>query len=190
MRSLARPVGRTAPWLLLAVALTLNVTQTRPALATEALGDLDLQVRLLDVTSTGSGHFGDTTGFARIEVVALAAVPVADLRVRILRPDGTTWMVASRPVHPGQPAWSRVDGGEPLEPDRGSVSRHARESARAILRVPLEGAAVHEVIVEILGDGPHGVLRTENMIRAALGVPLPVPDDDGNVATYRLGVRP
>ncbi|MBZ5640451.1 MAG: hypothetical protein LAO51_17045 [Acidobacteriia bacterium] len=190
MRIVAIFAGRTAPWVLLVVALTLGLTQTRPALATEALGDLDLRVRLLDVTSTGSGHFGDTRGFARIEVVALAAVPVADLRVRILRPDGTPWMEASRPFHPGQPAWSRVSGGEPLEPDSGSLSLPARESARAILRVPLEGAAVHEVIVEILGDGPHGVVRTENMIRAALGVPLPLPDDDGNVATYRLGVRP
>lgn len=188
--SAPRTGGETVLWVFVAIFLTLLLPCARPALASEALGDLEVQLRLVEVTPSKAARAHAIAGDARIEVVLQAALPLQGIRVRILRPDGTPWIAGSHPLDPGQPEWSRVGGGEPLEPGDGSPSLGARGALRTVLTIPLDGAAVHEIIVEAVGEGSSGLIRTENMIRVALGVPLPLPDDDGTVASYPMEVRP
>lgn len=188
-RGSVRGRWRVGAYGVLSTLLAAGYVLTTPALATEALGDLDLQVRLLDVTPAKSIRSDDAGGVARIEVIVQAFVSARDLRIAILRPDGTPWLVESRPFHPGRPDWSRP-GGEPLEPGTGPPSLGPRETARAILRVPLEKLGVQEIVIQVGADGPAGPLRTENAIRAAVGVVLPLGDDDGTNVTFPLEVRP
>src|SRR5512144_1937275 len=100
MERMARSPGGRPPssWLcIFAVVLpALAASLPCPSFASEALGDLDLRVRLLDVISQGSGRSGDMTGAARIEVIAQSAVQVSEVQLRVLRPDGTAWMVRSQ----------------------------------------------------------------------------------------------
>jgi hypothetical protein len=182
------PSARAAWALLLALLFIPALVRATPVHATEAMGDLELELRLLDVTPSASGRAG-AAGVARIEVVVQAAVATERLRLRVLRPDGTPWAAGSRLYDIGQIAWSRPDGGEPLEPD-GGPSLAPREALRTILTIPVMGKMVHEIVVEAVGTGASGTLRTENVVRVPFGVPMPVPDDDGEVAGFRLEVRP
>jgi hypothetical protein len=185
-----RSSGRFSVWLPLLLVPALTMAPARPALATEALGDLEVHARLLDDAPSKTSRPAGTTGAARIEVVVQARVPVSDLRVRILRPDGTPWTVASLPFHSGRPAWSRVGEGVPTELDAGAPSLGPRESALTVLRVPLERAGIHEIVVLVEADGPGGLLLGEDVVLAPLGVSLPRPEDDGTSVTFRLEVRP
>jgi len=185
-----RPPGRTPPWLLFFFLPTLALAPARPALATEALGDLEVQARLIDTAPSRSSPGAAITGEARIEVVVQARVPVSDLSVRVLHPDGKPWTAASRPFDPGRPAWSRVGAGAAAGLDAGAPSLGASEAARAVLGVPLERAGVHEIVIEISANGPDGSLRGESVVVAPLGVARPGPEDDGTVVNFRLEVRP
>ncbi len=153
--------------------------------AEEALGDLDLQLRLLDVLP-GKGTGAQMTGMASLEVLLLAALPTKDIRLTVEKPDGSVWTVRSGPFDPGVPVWSPPDGGEPLESGVEGPSVGARQSIRTTLVVPLEGAAVHEIIVKVTGLGPEGELVTEAMLKAPLGVELELPVDDGTTASFQM----
>jgi len=188
-----RSPGKVSAWLPLPALLLMMapaLVLTRPALANEALGDLEVQARLIDTAPSKSSHGAAMTGEARIEVVVQARVPASDLSVRVLRSDGTPWTAASRPFDAGRPAWSRVGVGAAAELDAGAPSLGASEAARAVLGVPLERAGVHEIVIEISANGPDGSLRGESVVVAPLGVARPGPEDDGTVVNFRLEVRP
>ncbi len=188
-RSTRRPGGISA-WPVLLVLPAVALVLAPQALATEALSDLEVQARLIDTSPSNSSHGAAMTGEAHLEVVVQTRVPASDLSIRVLHPDGTPWTVASRPFDAGRPVWSRVGEGAAAELDAGVPSLGAREGARAVLRVPLERAGLHEIVVEVSANGPGGALRGEIVVTAPLGVTRPQPVDDGTVVNFRLEVRP
>jgi hypothetical protein len=193
MTQCTRPPGRISAWFLpfaILVLPPLSLAPARPALASEALSDLEVQARLIDTSPSNSSHGAAMTGEARLEVVVQTRVPASDLSVRVLHPDGTPWTAASRPFDAGRPVWSRFGEGAAVELDAGAPSLGAREGARAVLRVPLERAGLHEIVVEVSANSPGGALRGESVVAAPLGVTRPQPVDDGTVVNFRLEVRP
>jgi hypothetical protein len=167
-----------------AIALA-AVTVARPVSAAEALGDLDVQVRIVELTP-GNGPAGPSmTGVAKIEVLVQAIRETRDVQVRILRPDGSTWKVKGRPLLSGRPEWTGP-GGEPLEPDSDGQSVGARGAMRTTIVVPLEGAALHEIVVAVTGLVGGEPIATSGVVRAALGDPHTQPVDDGTHANFFL----
>jgi len=54
------------------------------------------------------------------------------------------------------------------------------------VRIPISGKGVHEMILEAVS----GTARDEFAIRVPLGVPGFAPEDDGEIASFPLEVRP
>ncbi len=52
--------------------------------------------------------------------------------------------------------------------------------------MPLEGAALHEIIVRALGVTDAGTLMSEAVVRAPLGVTPNLPVDDGTSVNFNL----
>jgi len=185
-----RWAARTACIAASAVALLTIQPGALPAEASEALGDLHLELRLVELTPAPASRPADVGGVATLDVVLQAYRGAEDIRLRILKPDGTPWTLRATPFDPGVIRWATPDGGEPLEAG-GHPSVGASGALHARIQVPLEGAAIHEVVVEIVAQVGGKTERTENVARIALGVPmwLPVVGDDG-VASFPLEVRP
>jgi hypothetical protein len=169
----------------IATFVSAAATLARPASATEALGDLGVQLRLVEIVP-GRGAAGPSmTGIAKIEVLVEAFRATNEIELRVLRPDGSAWTVKTRPYSTGPLAWSDP-GGEPLEPGADGQSIPARGAIRTTVAVPLEGAAIHEIVVAVTGVVGGDPISTEGIVRAALGVPDNQPVDDGTYANFPL----
>ena len=157
----------------------------KPAFATEAKGDLDLQLRLVE-TVPGRGPAGPSMiGVAKIEVFVEAFRATGDIELRVLRPDGSAWTVKARPFPTHGLVWTN-SGGEPLEPGTDGPSIPARGAIRTTIAVPLDGAAIHEIVVAVTGLVGGDPIATEGVVRAVLGVSDNQPVDDGIHANFSL----
>ena len=156
-----------------------------PARATEPMGDLGVQLHLLDLVP-GKGPVGPSmTGVARIEVLVQAFRETRDVELRILRPDGSAWSLKGRPLPSDRPFW-HGPGGEPLEPGTNGQVVAARGAIRSTIVVPLEGASVHEIVVAVTGFVGDDPIRTSAVVRVPLGVDDDQPVDDGIHANFSL----
>lgn len=176
-------------WLGTAVALAMialvAAVPAGRAYASEAKGDLGLQLRLIE-TAHGKGHGGPSmTGIARIEVLVEAFRATNDIQLSVLRPDGSTWEVNSHPFALGRPTWTGP-GGEPQEPGADGQSVAARGAIRTTIVVPLQGADIHEIVITATGVLDGQPIKTEGVVRAVLGVPDNQPVDDGTHANFSL----
>lgn len=124
-------------------------------------------------------------GIATIEVLVEAFRATSDIQLRIERPDGSAWTVKARPFAAGPLDWTDP-GGEPLEPGSDGVSIPPRGGIRTTIAVPLEGAAIHEIVVAVTGLLGGDLIATEGMVRVPLGVSDNQPVDDGIQATFSL----
>lgn len=174
---------------LLAVACLGVASWASAAWASEALGDLDLYARVLQIVPA-RGAAAATSGVAKVELLLQAAYDTSGIDLRVTSPDGRTWRVKSGPFSLGRIPWTRPDGGEPYESGDGSTTIASRGTLRAVIDVPLEGAAIHEMVFQVSGVGPSGPIRTTAVVRAPLGVPNRLPVDDGEIASFPMEVRP
>jgi hypothetical protein len=177
---------RFLPSSFVSLALTVAaVTLARPVGATEALGDLDVQLRVVELTPDREHAGPSTAGVAKIEVLVQAFHETRDVQLRVLRADGSEWSVKGRPVAIGRPAWTGP-GGEPLEPDANGPTVRARGAIRTTIVVPLAGAEVHEIFVAVTGRAGEDPVATSGAVRAALGGSH-APVDDGTYANFSVG---
>ena len=172
----------------LAVAV-LAAAAARGARASEAKGDLNLSLRLVEIIPGKSVAGSPPNGIARIEVIVDAFEATQQLELTVERADGSPWTVKGRPVTP-RPSPYTTPGGEPWEPGADGITVPSRGTLRTMIEVPLEGAAVHEIILRATGLAAGSLVTTEAMVLAALGAPLNLPVDDGTVANFGLqGVK-
>lgn len=177
--------GRVFSLSLLALLLIATLWSGRPASAAEALGDLDLQIRLVGVDQgKGIGH--DMQGSAKIEAVLTVAQTTERIRLTVEKADGSPWMVGSHPFDPEPVKWRKLDGGEPYEATDGTPRVGARGALRTTLVVPLKGADIHEIVLRVTGTGQGGTLTTEAMLKAPLGVEEELPVEQDGVATFKM----
>ena len=177
--------ARALTLVLLAVPLIATPWGSPPATASEASGDLDLQIRLLGVDK-GNGNGRDMKGAARIEVVLVAAQAAEKIRLTVEKADGSSWMRGSRPFDPEPVTWRTLDGGEPQEASDGSPAVGPRGVLQTIIVVPLQGASVHEIILRATASGATGRVTTEAMLKAPLGVTEDLPVERDGVATLKM----
>ncbi len=177
-----RAIGTTV---ILAAFAFASMTLGRPALAAESLGDLGVQLRLVELVPRKGPAGPSMTGLATIEVLVEAFRATNDIQLRVVRPDGSGWTVKTRPYSIGLLDWSDP-GGEPLEPGAEGPSIPARGGIRTTFAVPLEGAAIHEIVVVVTGLVDGVPIATEGIVRAAMGVPDNQPVDDGTYANFSL----
>jgi len=164
------------------------VALAQPAYATEAKGDLSLQLRLVEI-GAGNGRVGPSmTGVARIEVFVEAFRATKDIQLSVLRPDGSVWTAKGNRFTTGRLAWSDP-GGEPQEPGADGTTIPDRGAIRTTIVVPLEGADIHEIVVSLTGLVDGNPIATEGVVRAVLGVPDDKPVDDGIYANFSLKVK-
>lgn len=168
------------------VAAAAMVASSLPgARASEPKGDLNLELRVVEIVPAQGASGSAPTAIARIEAVVDAFAATHDLELTIERPDGAPWTTKGRPVPLRQPSWTSP-AGEPVSPGALGVAVPARGTLRALIEVPLEGAAVHEIIVRARGVAARGPVQTESMVKAALGVVPDLPVDDGATASFKL----
>jgi len=161
------------------------VTLVRPVSAAEALGDLGVQLRLIEMVPPNGPAGPSKIGVAKIEVLVDAFRATRDVQLRIVRPDGSTWKVNGRPIASARPDWIDLSG-EPLEPGVDGPSVPARGAIRTTIVVPLEGAAIHEIVVAVTGLSGDDPIATSGVVRAAWGVPDNQPVDDGTYANFSV----
>ena len=171
-------------WSILAAAILLAALAPR-AHANEAKADLNLELRLLETVPGRVATGAQATGVARIEVAVDALRPTREVTLRIEKPDGTPWTVQGRSFAVRPVGWTDA-GGEPLEPAAGGPSIPGRGVIRTTIEVPLEGAALHEIVVRAQGVTDAGGLTTEAVVRAPLGVDPKLPVDDGAFVNFNL----
>ena len=173
-----------------ACAGALVLLTASPLRATEGLADLEMQLRLLNV-DRGKGNGPDATGAVRIEVALTAAKETQFIELGVERPDGSVWMVGSRPLDLDRVQWRRADGSEPPRPSNDRAMARAGETLRAVVVIPLQGAAVHEIILRAKGFVREGRVSTEAMVRAPLGVEISLPiQKDGLALIEPKAVKP
>jgi len=158
-------------------------TLTRPVFANEPSNELAVELRLVETTPEKTLSGSSATGVAKIEVLVESRETTNDLELRLLHPDGSAWTVKGRPYAAARPDWA-TPSGERLDAGVRSVSVPARGALRATLLVPLEGAALHEIVVAVNGVSGGVPVATEGIVRAALGVPENPVVDDGTYAHF------
>jgi hypothetical protein len=169
---------------LVALALV-AVTVGRRVSAAEALDDLGVQLRLVELVPANGPAGPSKLGVAKVEVLVQAFRSTSDLELRILHADGSTWKVKGRPIESGRPAWADPSG-EPLEPGADGLAIPARGAIRTTIVVPLDGAAIHEIVVAVTGLVGGEPIATEAVVRVAWGVPDNQPVDDGTYANFTV----
>lgn len=175
--------GRRAALVVLSAALLAAIVVV-PAAASEGKADLNVQLRLVD-TEAGRGAAGVPTGVARIDVLIDAYRVTKAIQLQVERPDGSVWSFKAKPFRLGRLTWTDA-GGEPLEPGVEGPSVPALGTIRTTIAVPLEGAAIHEVVVRVSGMAGGEALATEGALRIVFGVPDNAPVDDGETASFSL----
>jgi hypothetical protein len=153
--------------------------------AAEALGDLGVQLRLIEMVPPHGPAGPSQRGVAKIEVFVEAFRATSDVQLRIVHPDGSTWKVNGRPIANVRPDWTDPSG-EPLEPGVDGTSVPARGAIRTTIVVPLEGASIHEIVVGVTGRRGEDAISTSGVVRAAWGVPDNQPVDDGTHANFSV----
>lgn len=174
--SICRGSGSVMGWVYVVSALLsavlLAVAVRQPTIATEAFGNLHLEVRLLEVGRGADEASGVPTGTARIAILVRSLDAVEGLTLRIEHPDGAEW--AMDPPMAGRIlSWQRRPTEPPADFPNGSFSLEARGHAATHVEVPLEGAAIHQIVVEATGQVGGQSLRTEAMVEAPLAVEWP-----------------
>ncbi|HZN54102.1 MAG TPA: hypothetical protein VFB67_02165 [Candidatus Polarisedimenticolaceae bacterium] len=172
--------------LLAAYAIALGAT-THTAQALEGKGDLNVQLRLVETVPGAVKTGSSASGIARIDILVEAFRATQGIRLAVVKADGTEWTFRSRPFAATNLTWTDP-GGEPFEPDAAGPTVPARGAIRTEIAVPLEGAAIHEIVIKILGTVDGEPIATEGVLRVALGVPdgLPVEDADNTYANFPL----
>lgn len=155
------------------------------ARALEAKGDLNVALRLIETVPASTTLSSTPTGVAEVELVVDVFRATRGIEVRLERPDGRELLFRAKPVKLGPLTWTDP-GGEPLEPDAAGPSVPARGAIRTRINVPLDGAAIHEIVVRVTGLVGGDIVMTEAVVRAALGVPDNQPVDDGAFANFSL----
>ena len=158
-------------------------TLTQPALANEPLNELGVELRLVDTTPGKVLTGPSATGVAKIDVLVEARDATSDLELQVLRADGSAWTVKGRPFAIARPEWATPTG-KRLEAGAHGVAVPARGALHTTLLVPLEGAALHEIVVAVKGVSGGVPIASEGVVHAALGVPDHRPVDDGTYARF------
>lgn len=151
--------------------------------ATEPTPDLTLEARV--VATNGTTRWGGgIEGTATIELTLSSLRQVRDFELRVLRPDRSAWSVDGRAWSPAPPLWAAADG----EVLVGRPDLAAGGAMRAVVEIPLRGAAIHEIVIEAVGTGESGTTATETFVRVPLGVAPRLAVGDGDVAAFELEV--
>lgn len=178
-----KPGGPT--WILLActaLATTFLVTGAR---ANEARGDLNLELRLVETTPLNVAKGAEMLGVAKIDVALDAFRAAEQVTISVEGPDGGTLTFKAKPVQLGTPTWTDP-GGEPLEPGPAGTTIPARGVITTHINVPLQGQEIHEIVVRITAIVGGQPMTTEAVVRAALGVDLNLPVEDGTYANFAV----
>ena len=184
-RAPARRLCLMAALVVAAVALGLP----SPTPAREALGDLDLGLRVVEVAAD-AGPSG--TGTATVDILLSALVSVHDLRFTFLRSDGTPFAVAATPIDGSRLAWRRPGARDPEEPggndpeEPGDVSIDKGGVLGTRLHVLLPRTGLYEIVVKVVGTGATGPVSTETMVRIPFGTALPAPVEREGVAEFTV----
>jgi hypothetical protein len=158
---------------------------TGPSAASEGKGDLNVQLRLVDTEAGRSPAGAPPTGVARIEVSIDAYRATEAIQLSVERPDGSVWSFQAKPFRPGPLTWWDPHG-QRVEPAAGGPSIPARGMIRTTIAVPLERAAIQDLVVKVMGSSGGDALATEGALRVAFGVPDNAPVDDGEFANFTL----
>jgi len=172
-------------WVVLAAAALVVSAGARESRASEAKGDLNLQLRLIETVPVRGSSGPSMTGLARIELLVDAFRQAREVQVAVERPDGTSWTFNGRPFNLRPDDWTDP-GGEPLEPDGSGPVVPARGAIRTTIQVPLNGAMIHGIVVRVTALIGDETVTTEAYLTAALGVAPNLPVDDGTFATFSL----
>jgi len=165
-----------------AFAATIGV---RPASATEPMGDLNVQLRVVEIVPGNRAAGPEMMGVARIEVFVEALRAASDIQLNVVRPDGAAWVGPKGSFTSGELDWSDPSGAPVRLGSRGP-SVPSRGAIRTRIVVPLNGAGVHEIAVTVTGLSGGKPIVTEGMVRVALGVAGNGPVDDGEYAHFPL----
>ena len=149
-----------------------------PASASEPMGPIEIQLRLLDVTP---GH-GPDSAVARIEVKLQARIFASEPLLDVKRADGSPWTTKGGRLSTRNLHWRKSV--EPQEGSESHISHGFVDEILTTIEVPLEGRAVHEVVVTASAASPGGILTTENVVLVPFGASLPLPADDGTVSEF------
>lgn len=155
-----------------------------PTRASEALGDLDLRVRLLSV-ELDKGGSPETKGAARIELLLGVARTTESIRLTVEKADGSSWLVGSSPFDPEPVDWRKPDGTAPIAAADGRPRAVPNVALRSVIVVPLAGAAVHELVFRVSASSSGAPLITEAMVRVPLGVEENLPIEKDGVAEFK-----
>lgn len=147
------------------------------SLATEPKSDLSLEVRVVDTTMSNGAWGKPARGVARIEVSLDAVGDAQDVELTLTRPDG-------RPLSL-RPTWRNARGLEVVPGSRGIVIP-ARGRIVTRLEVPLEGTAMHPVLVRARARMGTLEASTEGFVLVPAGTPRFVVEEsaDGDVANF------
>ena len=120
-----------------------------------------------------------------MEVVVDAFRATESIRLNVEKPDGTAWTFRARPFALDNLTWSDPSG-EPQETGGGDPFIPARGAIRTTIVVPLDGAAIHEIVIKVVGTVGGEPIETEGVLRVAFGVPDGLPVEDGTHANFPL----
>lgn len=155
-----------------------------PLQAAEPTGPFNIHARLVKVVPDTASS-GRIAGEARIELLLESFEGTKNIRLDVLRSDGSPWVTERGPFTLSSLRWTRPGHVEPEEVGNGSGLLGKGETARFFVNVPLQGNAIHEFVIRASGEGPQGSVRTQDALRAPLGTSLNLPKDDGVVSEYR-----
>jgi hypothetical protein len=165
-------VARRVFYLIAACSLTASA-----GFATEPKSDLALEVRLVD-TVVNQGALGrGVTGMAKIEIALDSLRDAHDVVLELRAPDGRPLQFRSRPVSMGPLAWSDPRGAR-IAPGSRGILIPARGRILTRLDVPLEGAAIHGLVVKAKAVSAAEEVETEAFVLVPVGVPMAVAVED------------
>lgn len=163
-----------------AAVILAAVVSSLPASASEALGDLDLRLSVVEIRT----DYGQDSGIAVIDATLGAFAPARDIRIELFRSDGTGLAPATLPFDPGPLTWFRA--GETSPVTLGNVlTLGARDRVAARFEVSLERPGIYELVLKAVGTSAAGPVRTEAMAVLPLGVDLVRPVEFEGAVEFR-----
>ena len=169
------------------VFLLAGLVTAGSSLATEPKGDLALEARVVETVMSRGALGLAPSGVARIEVALEAFRQADDVVLRLETPDGRPLTFRSRPIEL-VPAW-RDARGVGLAPGARGIVVPARGKILTRLEVPLEGVAVHRIVVKATAVSGEQEAATESFVLVPLGDPKQVIKDDPEtgLANFTVG---